>query len=188
MVDYIMNNTQEKYYRVIKPYDSNVLHSATSLMGGASKCYKEFKKVSPYSSSFSVIQMQTNKIYDFEVNNIMKGGAESVVGVTDIKRLENEIDSLKKRIVDLENKVNPSQTIPTQPTQPTTQPTQPTQPTTQLTKPTTQLTQPTTQLTQLTQATKPTTQPTTQPTIQPTTRSMSEQKGGFNYDLVKKFI
>lgn len=112
-----MNNTQENYYRVIKPYESNVVHSSSSLMGGASKCYKECKKVSPYSSGFSVMHMQSNKIYDFDINNIMKGGAESTVGQSEIKRLEGEIDSLKKRIVDLENKVNPPQAIPSQQSQ-----------------------------------------------------------------------
>ena len=124
-----MNNTQENYYRVIKPYESNVLHSSSSLMGGASKCYKEFKKVSPYSSGFSVMHMQSNKIYDFEVNNIMKGGAtETSVGQSEIKRLEGEIDSLKKRIVELENKVNPPQTIPSHPSQLQTNPSQQSQP------------------------------------------------------------
>jgi hypothetical protein len=107
-----MNNTQENFYRIIKPYDSNVLHSSSSLTGGASKCYKELKKVNPNSNCFSLIHMQTNKIYDFEINNMRGGNGDSTVSQSEIKRLEGEIDSLKKRIVDLENKVNPPQAIP----------------------------------------------------------------------------
>jgi hypothetical protein len=98
-----MNNTQENYYRVIKPYESNILHVSSNLMGGASKCYKEFKKVSPNSSSFSIMHMKSNQIYDFNVNNSMTGG---MLPNTDIKKLEIKLDSLEKRIVDLENKVN----------------------------------------------------------------------------------
>lgn len=123
-----MNNTQENYYRVIKPYESNVLHSSSTLIGGATKCYKECKKISPSSSGFSVMHMQSNKIYDFEIHNIMKGGTNSTVSQSEIKRLEDEINSLRKRIVDLENKVNPLQAIPSQPIQTYTNPSNTTHP------------------------------------------------------------
>ena len=169
-----MNNTQENYYRVIKPYESNVVHSSSSLMGGASKCYKECKKVSPYSSGFSVMHMQSNKIYDFEINNIMKGGAESTVGQSEIKRLEGEIDSLKKRIVDLENKVNPPQAIPSQPSQLTQTNSNPSNPSNQVPS---QSIQP--QLTGTENRSKTFDHP------------MSSLNGGFtefNHDLAKKFI
>ncbi len=42
-----MSISQENFYRLIKPYDSNLLHVSSTMMGGASKCYKELKKVSP---------------------------------------------------------------------------------------------------------------------------------------------
>ncbi len=105
-----MNNTQENYYRVIKPYESNLLHVSSSLMGGAAKCYKECKKVSPNSSSFSVMHMKTNQIYDFDVNNKMSmmGGGDpnnQVVTNTEIKSLQTQIDSLINRVKTLEDKL-----------------------------------------------------------------------------------
>ncbi len=105
-----MNNTQENYYRVIKPYESNLLHVSSSLMGGAAKCYKECKKVSPHSSSFSIMHMKTNQIYDFDVNNKMSmmGGGDpnnQVVTNTEIKSLQTQIDSLINRVKTLEDKL-----------------------------------------------------------------------------------
>jgi hypothetical protein len=108
-----MNNTQENYYRVIKPYESNLLHTSSSLMGGAAKCYKECKKVSPYTSSFSVMHMKTKEIYNFDVNNKnmmsnMIGGGDptnQVVTNTEIKSLQTQIDSLINRVKTLEDKL-----------------------------------------------------------------------------------
>ena len=103
-----MNNTQENYYRVIKPYESNLLHVSSSLIGGASKCYKECKKVSPQSQSFSVMHMKSKQIYDFNVNNTqMMGGAQETQVCTnnDIRNLQIQIDSLINRVKTLEDKL-----------------------------------------------------------------------------------
>ena len=103
---------QENLYRVVKPYDSNILHSSHSLMGGASKCYKEIKKISPSAGEFSVIQMNTNQVYDFNINNQLPqhGGMNGTVGTTatlsELEALKVQYKSLEKRIIDIENKMN----------------------------------------------------------------------------------
>jgi hypothetical protein len=104
-----MNNTQENYYRVIKPYESNLVHVSSTLMGGAAKCYKECKKVSPQSSAFSVMHMKTKQTYDFNINNTqMMGGANETQVCTnnDIRNLQVQIDSLINRVKTLEDKLS----------------------------------------------------------------------------------
>ena len=102
----------DNLYRVIKPYDSNLLHSSKSLMGGASKCYKEVKKVSPSASNFSIMHMKSNEIYDFNINNLnqMGGGPDNSMGGTnaslsDLELLRNQMSSIEKRIIAIENKL-----------------------------------------------------------------------------------
>ena len=105
-----MNNTQENYYRVIKPYESNLVHVSSTLMGGAAKCYKECKKVAPQSSAFSVMHIKSKQIYDFNVNNtqMMGGAAETQVCTNnDIRSLQVQIDSLINRVKTLEDKLSP---------------------------------------------------------------------------------
>jgi hypothetical protein len=104
-----MNNSQENLYRLIKPYDSNLLHTSSTMMGGASKCYKELKKTSPIATNFSIMHMKTNQIYDFDINNINQnvnqtGGNIATLG--EMEQLKNYVSSLEKRIIDLENKIN----------------------------------------------------------------------------------
>ena len=104
--------SEDNLYRVIKPYDSNLLHSSKSLMGGASKCYKEVKKVSPTAKNFSVMHMKSNEIYDFNINNFnqMGGGPNDMGGtnasLSDLELLRNQMSSIEKRIIAIENKLN----------------------------------------------------------------------------------
>jgi len=106
--------SEDNLYRVIKPYDSNLLHSSKSLIGGASKCYKEVKKVSPTAANFSVMHMKTNEIYDFNINNNIKqlgGGADNDNGginasLSDLEILKNQLLSIEKRVIAIEDKLN----------------------------------------------------------------------------------
>ena len=99
--------SSDNLYRVIKPYDSNLLHSSKSLMGGASKCYKEVKKVSPTAKNFSVMHMKSNEIYDFNINNFNQtGGGPNDMGGTnaslsDLELLRNQMSSIEKRIISI---------------------------------------------------------------------------------------
>jgi hypothetical protein len=105
-----MNNSQENLYRLIKPYDSNLLHASTTMMGGASKCYKELKKTSPVATNFSIMHMKTNQIYDFDINNtnqnINQTGGGATPTFSEMEHLKNYVTSLERRIIDLENKIN----------------------------------------------------------------------------------
>jgi hypothetical protein len=81
-------------------------------MGGASKCYKEVKKVSPTAKNFSVMHMKSNEIYDFNINNFNQtGGGPNDMGGTnaslsDLELLRNQMSSIEKRIIAIENKLN----------------------------------------------------------------------------------
>ena len=106
--------SEDNLYRVIKPYDSNLLHSSKSLIGGASKCYKELKKVSPNATNFSIIHMKNNEIYDFNINNMKSmnqtGGGPGVnASLSDLEILRNQMTSIEKRIIAIENKLNMNQ-------------------------------------------------------------------------------
>lgn len=104
-----MNNSQENLYRLIKPYDSNLLHASSTMMGGASKCYKELKKSSQNATNFSIMHMKTNQIYDFDINqnqNINQSGGGTIPTLSEMGEVRNYVASLEKRIIDLENKIN----------------------------------------------------------------------------------
>jgi hypothetical protein len=104
-----MNNSQENLYRLIKPYDSNLLHTSSTMMGGASKCYKELKKTSPIATNFSIMHMKTNQIYDFDINNINQNVNQTggnIATLSEMEQVRNYVTSLEKRIIDLENKIN----------------------------------------------------------------------------------
>jgi len=102
-------------YRLVKPYQSNKVYEAVTVMHGAGKCYKELKKSNVISDSFSIIDVNSSLIYDFNIkqknemilkrdpsellNNVQNGG-------DDFSQLKNEIELLKNRITILENKKN----------------------------------------------------------------------------------
>jgi len=105
-----MSISQENFYRLIKPYDSNLLHVSSTMMGGASKCYKELKKVSPSANKFSIINTKSNQLYEFDINNNLQMGGGNLPGtaasLSEIELLKRRIDSLEKRIIKLEDEQN----------------------------------------------------------------------------------
>ena len=98
--------TNKTAYKVIRPYTSQKLHFSSSLEGGASKCYREVKSLMPNSSDFSVMNMTTNELYDYKLNKIpaQNGG---ILPSLDIKKLEDKMESLEKRVKTLEDKNMP---------------------------------------------------------------------------------
>jgi hypothetical protein len=101
-----MSISQENFYRLIKPYDSNLLHVSSTMMGGASKCYKELKKVSPSTKNFSIINTKTNQLYEFDINNNLQMGGGTSASLSEIELLKRHIESLEKRIIKLEDNTN----------------------------------------------------------------------------------
>lgn len=101
-------------YRLVKPYQSNKVYEAMTVMHGAGKCYKELKKSNVISDSFSIIDVNSSLIYDFNIkqknemilkkdptellNNVQNGGDE-------LFQIKNEIEQLKNRISSLEGKI-----------------------------------------------------------------------------------
>jgi tRNA(Phe) wybutosine-synthesizing methylase Tyw3 len=106
-------------YRLVKPYDSNKVYEAMTIMHGAGKCYKELKKSNVNTDSFSIIDINSSQVYNFNIkqkekmilkkdpselldnvnnlNNLQNGGDEFV-------QLKNEIEQIKNRITVLENR------------------------------------------------------------------------------------
>jgi len=108
----------QNIYRIIKPYQSNKVYSAQTTLHGAGKCYNELKKNNVKCNSFTIMNINNNSIYDFNINKkpemILKD-SQSVIqnellskdlsnqnGGFDIKRLENE---LKNQIKLLEDRI-----------------------------------------------------------------------------------
>ena len=96
--------TNKTAYKVIRPYTSQKLHFSSSLEGGASKCYREVKSLMPNSTDFSVMNMTTNELYDYKLNKIPNQQNGGILPSLDIKKLEDKMESLEKRIKTLEDK------------------------------------------------------------------------------------
>jgi len=56
-------------YRLVKPYQSTKIHTATTLMHGAGKCHRELKKSSALVDKFSIQDITNNKTYTFSIKN-----------------------------------------------------------------------------------------------------------------------
>ena len=95
--------TNKTAYKVIRPFTSQKLHFSSSLEGGASKCYREVKSLMPNSTDFSVMNMNTNELYDYKLNKVpaQNGG---ILPSLDIKKLEEKMESLERRVKTLEDK------------------------------------------------------------------------------------
>jgi len=106
-------------YRLIKPYQSNKVYEAMTVMHGAGKCYKELKKSNVISDSFSIMDINSSLIYDFNIKQknemILKKDPSELLnnepikinqnGGDDFFQLKNEIIQIKNRITILEGKI-----------------------------------------------------------------------------------
>jgi len=105
-------------YRLVKPYDSTKVYEATSIMHGAGKCYKEIKKTNIITNEFSVIDINSNNIYEFKINpsqqmllkknpdellanNIQNGGDK-----LDLEKIQKQINELNTKVKELEIKIS----------------------------------------------------------------------------------
>ena len=104
--------SQQKYYRVVRPYDSNMVHSSTTLEGGAGKCFKEIMKVQPNSTDFSILDLYGNEVFDFNVNKppisqeLLLQGQVANLTLDDVKKMIDRINNLEQRIISLENNLS----------------------------------------------------------------------------------
>ena len=105
-------------YRLVKPYESNKVYEASSIMHGAGKCYKEIKKTNTITNDFSILDINTNNIYEFKINptqqmllkknpdellnkNIQNGGNK-----IDLENLQKQINELNTKVKELEIKMS----------------------------------------------------------------------------------
>ena len=95
---------QEFYYKLIRPFQSNNVYLAHSLQSGAGKCFKEVIRVMPDTQQFSVMDINTNEIFDFNVNPppISKELIQPNIDLSDIKEIRDKIDNLEERLRKLE--------------------------------------------------------------------------------------
>jgi len=96
--------TNKTAYKVIRPYTSQKIHFSLTLEGGASKCYREVKSLMPNSNDFSVMNMTTNELYDYKLNKLPAQQNGGIMPSLDMKKLEEKIESLEKRVKTLEDK------------------------------------------------------------------------------------
>jgi hypothetical protein len=61
-------NQIKSLYRLVKPYQSDKVYESSSIMHGAGKCYKELKKTNSNTPEFSIMDINTNHIYDFKIS------------------------------------------------------------------------------------------------------------------------
>ena len=106
-------------YRLVKPYQSNKVYEAMTVMHGAGKCYKELKKSNVNSNLFSIMDINSNLIYDFNIKPknemILKKDPSELLkdstkinqnGGDELFQIKNDIEHLKNRITSLEGKIN----------------------------------------------------------------------------------
>lgn len=107
-------------YRLVKPYQSNKVYEAMTVMHGAGKCYKELKKSNIISDSFSIIDVNSSLIYDFNIKQknemiLKKDPSELLnkninennqIGGDEIFQIKNDIIQLKNDINLIKSKLN----------------------------------------------------------------------------------
>ena len=99
-------------YRLVKPYQSNKVHEASTFMHGANKCYKELKKNNVNCESFTIMNINDNSLYDFNMNNKPKMLLEEKNDPTQLLNINqtgacvDEIILLKTKITQLEERIN----------------------------------------------------------------------------------
>lgn len=99
---------QKYYYKVIRPYESNNVYLASSLMSGAGKCYAEVIRLNPTSHNFSIIDINTNEVFDFNINPppISQELISPNVTLEDIKELRDKISNIDSRLNKLEGNIS----------------------------------------------------------------------------------
>jgi hypothetical protein len=109
--------SNKNLYRLVKPYQSNKVYEALTIMHGAGKCYKELKKSNVNCDSFSIMDINLNAIYDFKLNQkekmiLNKDPSELLNqnqliqnGGDDLLQIKNDIQQLKNRMNIIENKI-----------------------------------------------------------------------------------
>jgi hypothetical protein len=103
-------------YRLVKPYQSDKVYEASSIMHGAGKCHKELKKTNTNVDSFSIMDINSNNIYEFKINPIhqmlLKKDPDELLNnnqnggnVMNIENIKNQINELTNRVKILEEKI-----------------------------------------------------------------------------------
>ena len=116
-----MMSQAENLYKVILPFNSHLVHSSSSINGGASKCYKEIKNQTGGVDLFSIMNINSNKVYNFQtksnnnLNNFNKNSNNTMninnsnqnggflSNLNEIRSMNEQIKILESRIISLEN-------------------------------------------------------------------------------------
>ena len=100
-------------YRLTKPYQSDKVYEAKTILHGANKCYNELKKNNIKCNSFTIININNNLIYEFNINKkpemllkdtqstirkeLLNQNGENINNI--LKLLENRIKILETKIL-----------------------------------------------------------------------------------------
>jgi hypothetical protein len=113
-----MMSQAENLYKVILPFNSHLVHSSSSINGGASKCYKEIKNQMGGVDLFAIMNINSNKVYNFQTksnNNLNKNSNNTmninnsnqnggfISNLNEIRSMNEQIKMLESRIISLEN-------------------------------------------------------------------------------------
>lgn len=104
-------------YRLVKPYESNKVYEASSIMHGAGKCYKEIKKTNTITNDFSMIDINSNNIYEFKINptqqmllkkdpNELLNNNQDGGNKIDLEKIQKQINELNIKVKELEIKIS----------------------------------------------------------------------------------
>jgi len=102
----------ESLYKVILPFNSHMVHSSKSVNGGGSKCYKEIKSQMGGVDLFSIMNVNTNKVYNFKTKsnklnkNTLNQDGGFLSNLNEIKSMNDRIKILESRLITLENIAN----------------------------------------------------------------------------------
>jgi hypothetical protein len=105
-------NQIKSLYRLVKPYQSDKVYESSSIMHGAGKCYKELKKTNSNTPEFSIMDINTNQIYDFKVSPspkmILHKNPDELLPTQQTQEGGNDIHyikELKNKIIDLTSRI-----------------------------------------------------------------------------------
>ena len=107
-----MMSQTESLYKVILPFNSHMVHSSKSVNGGGTKCYKEIKSQMGGVDLFSIMNVNTNKVYNFKTKsnklnkNTLNQDGGFLSNLNEIKTMNDRIKILESRLITLENMAN----------------------------------------------------------------------------------